>query len=304
MRRLRLAVIGLGRLGEACGRTILQAQDLELAGIVRRAGSLSQPPAAPFTEVPVAAGLDGLGPIDAALVCVPQAGALETIHDLLQHRVPAVGPGARDTETPPGVLEKLNQLAARHRVRAILDAGWDPGALEAFRTLFALLIPKGQTESRPRPGVSLHHTLTARAVAGVRDALCTELRSAEGRTQRYVYVELVPGADPERVTAAVQGEPLFLDEETLVFTVESVAALEEEGAGIVLERRGSAAASAHQLLLLEARFDRASLAAEVMVGAARSLPYVRPGAHLFSDLPLGMPRSVAASLSRRPGAPN
>jgi diaminopimelate dehydrogenase len=134
--------------------------------------------------------------------------------------------------------------------------------------------------------VSLHHTLTARAVAGVRDALCTELRTAEGKVQRYVYVELAPGADGERVADAVRSEPLFLDEETLVFPVESVAALEDEGRGVVVERRGTAGRTGHQMLLLEARFDRPSLAAQVMLAAARALPDLPAGAHALSEVPL------------------
>jgi diaminopimelate dehydrogenase len=152
----------------------------------------------------------------------------------------------------------------------------------------ALLVPKGHTETTDRPGISLHHTLSARAVAGVRDALCTELRSADGNTQRYVYVELAPGADRERVAEAIRSEPLFLEEETLVFPVESVAALEEEGRGIVLERRGTAGRTGHQMLLLEARFDAPSLAAQVMLAAARALPDLPPGARSLSEVPLSL----------------
>jgi diaminopimelate dehydrogenase len=42
-----------------------------------------------------------------------------------------------------------------------------------------------------------------------------------------------------------------------------------------------------QLLLLEARFDRAALVAQVMIAAARATPGLRPGAYSLSDLPLG-----------------
>jgi diaminopimelate dehydrogenase len=42
------------------------------------------------------------------------------------------------------------------------------------------------------------------------------------------------------VAATIKSEPLFLGEETLVFPVESIAALEGEGAGVVLQRDCSA----------------------------------------------------------------
>jgi diaminopimelate dehydrogenase len=281
-------VIGLGGLGCACGEAVLHASDLQLAGFVRRPESLDRPLPAGFRNVPAVSGIEALDAVDAALLCLPAERAAEAVHDLVQHGVPVVECAARPDEACRELRQKLHHLALRRHVPAILGAGWDPGALGLFRALFAVLIPKGHTEATTRPGVNLHHTLTARAVPGVRDALCTELRSADGMTRRYIYVELAPGADAESVAAAIRAEPLFLDEETLVLPIESIAALEEEGAGIVLERRGSAGGVAHQLLLLEARFDRRSLAAQVMTAAARALPGLRPGAYLLRDLPLGL----------------
>jgi diaminopimelate dehydrogenase len=238
----------------------------------------------------VASSVEGLAPIDAALVCLPAETAGECLHNVVQHHIPAVECSTRWSEMSHDVRKKLHQLAMRHQAPAILGAGWDPGALGLFRTVFALLIPNGRTEAKVRRGISLHHTLTAGAVEGVRDALCTERQSADGKTQRYVYVELEPGAEWERVAAAIRGEPLFLDAETLVFPVERIAALEEEGAGVVLQRRGSAGGANRQLLLLEARFGGPSLAAQVMVAAARALPNMRPGAYLLSDVPLSLLR--------------
>jgi diaminopimelate dehydrogenase len=209
-------------------------------------------------------------------------------HDLIQHGLPTVECAALDREVFGSHKERLDRLAQRQHVAAVLGAGWDPGALTLLRGLFALLVPKGHTDVTNRPGVSLHHTLTARSITGVRDALCTELRSAEGKLQRYVYVELAPDADGERVAEAIRGEPLFLDEETLVLPVESIAALEEEGRGVVLERRGTAGRTGHQMLLLEVRFDVPSLAAQVMIAAARALPNLPPGAHALSEVPLNL----------------
>jgi diaminopimelate dehydrogenase len=103
--------------------------------------------------------------------------------------------------------------------------------------------------------------------------------------QRYVYVELEPGADAEAATPAVQSDPLFLDEETLVIPVGSLAELEHEGHGIVLERLGLAAGDAHQRFLLEGRFDLFAVTAQIMIAAARALPLLRPGAHRLSDIP-------------------
>ena len=85
---------------------------------------------------------------------------------------------------------------------------------------------------------------------------------------------------------AIRADPLFLGDETLVFPVENIAALEQEGRGVLLERRGAPGRLGHQQLLLEARFDESVLTAHMMLAAARSLPQLKPGAHSLLDLPL------------------
>lgn len=58
-----------------------------------------------------------------------------------------------------------------------------PGTLSVLRSWFALVTP-GATETTHRPGASLHHTAMAQTVIGVKDALCIEVRGADGRLQR------------------------------------------------------------------------------------------------------------------------
>lgn len=176
---------------------------------------------------------------------MPTALALEAATDLLQHRIPIV-----EAATVPRATYQTSgssiEAALRHKVAAVVGAGWEPGMLSVFRGLFAVLCPKGHSDMRDRPGVSLHHTLAARSVLGViiRDALCTELPAGSGKIQRYVYVELKCGGDLPRVTQVIQTDLLFVDEETLVLPVDSVAALEDEGHGVVLERLGISAGKA------------------------------------------------------------
>jgi diaminopimelate dehydrogenase len=123
-------------------------------------------------------------------------------------------------------------------------------------------------------------------VAGVRDALATELPAAGGRRQRYLYLELEPGVALEEVEQTLMADPLFLEEETIIVPVESIAALEETGHGVLLERRGTAGAAPHRSLLLEGRYSEAELCATVMVAAARALPSFRRGARTLQELPL------------------
>jgi len=166
--------------------------------------------------------------------------------------------------------------------RAVLGAGWDPGVFTLLRHCFENLIPRGASALSRRPAVSLHHTTAAAAVRGVGGALACEYPDANGRTQRYVYVELAPGARLDAITAEISADPAFVGEDTRVFPVDSIAALEEEAQGILFERRGTARSGAHQTLFLEGRFDPATFAARVMLDAARRLPGLRVGGHRYS----------------------
>lgn len=287
MKPLRLAVIGLGRLGRACAEVILDAEDLALAGVVRRPASLALPLPNSLPNVTAVSHFTELDEVDAAIVCVPTEHALEAIVKLLQHRIPIVECATVHGDAFRTRKADIERMAKRHRAAAVLGAGWDPGALSLFRTLFALLTPKGHTKITDRPGHSLHHGLAVKAMPGVKDALCAEFPAGNGKIQRYVYVELREGADFEQVSQAIRSDPLFLDEESLVFPVESVALLEDAGRGVVMERRGESGRTGHQFLMLEARFDITALTSEIMVAAARALPRLRPGAHSLLDLPPG-----------------
>lgn len=288
MRPLRVAIVGFGRLGRACASAMSVDDQLVLAGIVRRAESIAADSLpSPFAAIPAVAHISEIKNVDAALVCVPLEQVQGAVHDLLQHGIPIVECAKFEGEALLDHKHAIAHMASRFEIPAIIGAGWNPGAMSLFRHLFALLTPKGHTEISYRPGSSLHHTTVARALGGVKDALCTEVRSAGGQRQRYVYVELKKGAKFEDVEAAVRSDPLFLGEETLIFPVESIATLEDEGHGVLMERHGSAGTVAHQHLLLEARFSEPALCAQCMLAAVRALPSCRAGGYSLFDLPPG-----------------
>jgi diaminopimelate dehydrogenase len=285
--RLHLAIIGFGGMGRTCAQAIVKDDRFVLAGIVRRAEHVAVSLPAPFAQVPVVTHIGELSRVDAALICVPTDQVLAVAHDLLQRRIPIVECAALHGEDFQVHKHEIDRMAKLYKMAAVVGAGWDPGALSMFRSLFALLTPKGHTDTTRRPGVSLHHTTVARTIPGVKEALSAELRDTSGRLQHYVYVELAESADFETVERAIHNDPLFVGVETLVFPVESVAKLEEEGHGILLERRGTASGIEHQLFLLEARFSETALAAQVMITATQALSSYRGRACSLQDIPLG-----------------
>ena len=283
MRKKRLAIVGLGNLGRKCVEAISSDQMTELAGVVRRPESAP----ASWLRAPAVTHVSELVEVDAALVCVPLDTALGTATALLQGRIPVVECARLHGEAFLAHKSEIHRVALHHKTPAVVGAGCDPGVLSLFRSQFALLSPRGHTDTTLHTGASLHHTLAASNVKGVKKALATELQSHEGTVQRYVYVELEASADPAAVEDALVNDPLFLDEETLVFPVPSVDALEETDRGILLERHAAAGEPGHGSFLLEARYDEAGLAARMMVAAAHALPSLHAGAHTLLDLPPG-----------------
>lgn len=281
MKKTRLAIVGLGNLGRQCSEAVLADPTAVLAGVVRR------PESAPASglKAPAVTHISELGEVDAALVCVPPDAVMGVAKALLQSRIPMVECARLHGEAFLAHKSEIHRAALHHRVPAVVGAGCDPGVLSLFRSQFALLAPGGHTETSRHTRSSLHHTLAATGIKGVRSALATERRAMDGALQRYVYVELEPSADADEVEAAIVNDPLFLDEQTLVFAVPSVAALEEADHGVMLERHAAPGETSHAAFLLEARYDEAGLAARVMLAAARALPFLQAGVYSLLDLP-------------------
>jgi len=281
----QVAVIGFGRLGRACAAALRNDEHCRLAGVVRRPQAVAAGLPPEFGQVPVVSHISELKQVDVALVCVPTEQARGVAHDLLQHRIAVVDCVDLHGDDMRRHKASLDKVAVHHHCSAVVGAGWDPGALSLFRELFALLTPKGHTDLRHRSGVQLHHTTLAGDIPGVRDLVAMQQPGPGGVLQRYVYVELADGADAAQVETAIKGDPLWAGEQVLVFPVDSVAALEDEDHGVVIERRGTAAGVDHQLLLLEARFSEAALSAQVMLAAARLLPAQQHRALSLFDIP-------------------
>ncbi|WP_027157984.1 saccharopine dehydrogenase family protein [Methylobacter luteus] len=292
MKKMRLAIIGLGRLGRKCVEAISADQTTALAGIVQRTDESPDP----GVDVPVVTHISELKNVDAALICVPPDAVLGVAQGLLQSRIPIVECARLHGEPFFRNKSEIHRVALHHKVPAIVGAGCDPGVLSLFRGYFAMLAPHGHTETTLHAGASLHHSLAAEGIKGVRKALATELKPIGGIVQRYVYVELEASADAAEVERIIVNDPLFLDEQTLVFPVPSIDTLEETNRGVVLERHGKPGEAGHASFLLEARFDETGLAARMMLVAAQSLATLHAGAYSLSDLPLsalwGQPGAV------------
>lgn len=284
MKRTRLAIVGFGALGQACAQLAATEASVQVAGFVRRT-SHAAPRPRPFDRMPAVAHVSELGRVDVALVCVPAKDLGAVAHDLLQREVPVVECAELHGAEFDAHAEAMRRIAAHHRVHAIVGAGWDPGALSLMRALFAASIPKGGTEVYDNAYLHAHHTTLEQSIPGVRRALATELRTSDGRVQRYVYFEPEAGADPKAVEARIREDSAAPASETLVFPLDASSAQHEAVRALVLRRHGTVSGT-HQFMLLEARIDAVKLAAQMMLTAALALPSLERRCYTIFELPL------------------
>jgi diaminopimelate dehydrogenase len=270
-----VAIVGFGRLGSACARAAAASDIARIVGVVRRSDSPArlEPP---FTHLPVASHLRDLERADVVLACVPPPVATGIGREVLQLAMPLVECARLEGPARDAHHAALEAVARHHRVACIMGAGWDPGMLPVLRRAFEILIPEGRTIVTAHPATGLHHTEAVARMYEVVGALATESRDAEGHMRRYVYAQLAKGTDPQTVRRSREADPLFAGEETLLFPVADIAALEEEeGHGLVLERRGTARSGALAPLGLATDFAVLAAALAFMVAiAARIYPNI------------------------------
>ena len=152
---MKLAIIGFGRLGRACGEAIAASEDLAVAGLVRRPESLNRPLPEALRDAAVVPHASELGSFDAALICLLTAVALAAAKDLLQHRIPIVEAAIVPSAAYQSYKRELDRAALGHKVAAVLGAGWAPGMLSVFRGLFAVLCPRGHSRDAGSAGREL-----------------------------------------------------------------------------------------------------------------------------------------------------
>ena len=129
---LRLAVVGVGRVGRACAELVTLSHDLRLAAIVRRPASVGGKLSETFRSVPVTTHIGQARDVDAALICIPTNAVMEAASQILQHGIPIVDCITLHGDALHAHREAIHKSARRHGVPAIVGAGWDPGALSVF----------------------------------------------------------------------------------------------------------------------------------------------------------------------------
>lgn len=281
----RVAIVGYGNIGRYSLQAIESAPDMELAGVVRRASSLGAGLPKELTGVPVAGSVAELGRVDVAILAVPTLSIAEHARDILAQGINTV-----DSFDIHGELvqlrRELNEVAKQNNCVAIVSAGWDPGTDSIIRSMLEFMAPRGLTYTNFGPGMSMGHSVAARAIEGVKNALSMTIPLGTSVHRRMVYVELEEGADFKQIEQAILNNSYFVNDETHVINVPDVSQLMDMGHGVSIERKAVSGKTQNQLFKYEMRVNNPALTSQVLVASARASLRQKPGAYTMVEVPV------------------
>ena len=155
MEKIRIGIVGLGNLGNACRDQVEKREEFELVGIFSRRAVKGTVPLDDIEKYKMDVLLICVGSKEDAPVLVPKlARHFNTVDSYDTH--------AKLTEyikniKPSGI--------------SIVATGWDPGLMSVIRMYFEASITEGPTQSFWGPGVSLGHSNAIKQIDGVTDAI-------------------------------------------------------------------------------------------------------------------------------------
>jgi diaminopimelate dehydrogenase len=275
--------VGYGNIGKFAVQAVQASPDFELAGVVRRDAGGSKPPE--LTGVAVAADISALGKVDAALLCTPTRSVLDQAARYLKLGINTVD--SYDIHTSFLQLrDQLLPIAREHNAVSIISAGWDPGSDSVIRALLEACAPKGLTYTNFGPGMSMGHTVAAKSIAGVANALSMTIPLGTGIHRRVVYVQLADGADFGAVSAAIKADAYFSHDETHVIAVPHVDDLIDVGHGVNLVRKGVSGQTGNQLFEFNMKINNPALTSQIMLACARATFRQKPGVYTMPEIPV------------------
>lgn len=279
---IKIAIVGYGNIGRFAVEAAQAADDIELAGVVRRAGSVSKQEKE-LDGIKVVSDINELGEIDVAVICGPSRSCPDIAEPLLRRGISTVDSFDIHTQVWD-TLMRLDAAAKAGGAAAIISAGWDPGSDSVIRTLLQAMAPKGITYTNFGPGMSMGHSVVARSKEGVKNALSMTIPTGTGIHRRMVYVELENGATLEQVTAAIKSDDYFAHDETHVIAVDSVDAVKDMGHGVLLERKGVSGKTQNQNFSFSMSINNPALTSQVLISCARAVVKQQPGAYTLPEI--------------------
>ena len=249
--KTKVAIIGYGNIGRAVEQALQVADDMELVGIYHHNDDMNAVQA------------------DVAVLCTPTREVPAFAEKLLARGICTVDSFDIHTQIVE-LRRRLMPQTKEHKAVSIIAAGWDPGSDSMVRALLQAIAPKGLTYTNFGPGRSMGHTVAAKAIAGVKDALSMTIPLGSGVHRRMVYVVLEDGADFATVEKNLLADDYFAHDETHVVQVNSIDELNNVAHGVNLVCSGVSGTTHNQRFEFNMEINNPALTGQVLVACARA----------------------------------
>jgi len=299
LEKIRAAVAGYGNVAREAANAVRSSPDMEMAGIVIR-----DPDKVEKTEkesgLPVVLDPEMLGKVDVAILAIASRAIPEVAPVYLEQGICTVDCYDIHGDPMMELRHSLNTSALKGGSAALVGAGWDPGTDSLFRGIFEIITPRGITYTDFGPGVSMGHTVAVKTIPGVKNAVSITLPAGQGKHRRTVYVEVADGHSIDTISRTILEDHYFCHDETSIEAVDNVEQLIDLGHGVHMERKGAAASSFNQRMLLEMSVMNPCATAQIMCSVARGIVRQKPGCYTMLEIPVAdcLPGNRESNLKR------
>jgi len=281
---IKTAIVGFGNIGKCVYEALKTAPDMEFKCIVKRSGTDIPESLKNIWEADIK-NIRVRGDIDVAILCAPSLSCPDIAETLLNMGICTVD--SYDVHTNIWELKcRLDEAAKKSGKAGIISAGWDPGSDSVIRAMMEAMVPRGITYTNFGPGMSMGHTVAAKAIEGVENALSMTMPAGAGVHKRMVYVQLKSGACKEKVTQSIKSDSYFCHDETYVIQVNDISEILDMGHGVHITRKGVSGITHNQNLEYSMSINNPALTAQILVNSARAVTKQAPGCYTLIEIPL------------------
>lgn len=282
---IKTAIVGFGNVGKCVYDAIINAPDMELCCIVKPSGISGIPENLKNIVETDIKNINAHGETDAAILTSPTRLCPDISETLLEMGICTVD--SYDIHTNIWELKcRLDKTAKKAGKSCIIAAGWDPGSDSVIRAVMESVAPNGLTYTNFGPGMSMGHSVAAKTVEGVENALSVTIPAGAGVHKRMVYVLLKQNASIEKVTQLIKSDSYFSHDETHIIQVNDINELLDMGHGVYINRKGVAGNTHNQLMEYSHKINGPAVTGQILVNSARAVVKQSPGCYTLIEIPV------------------
>lgn len=282
MKKLKLVIVGFGNIGHYAYESVKTEKDMELIGVIETALNMPDD----VEGVPIVSDVGALEKPDVAMMCVPSRLVKKIVPLYLERGICTVDPYDIHGETMLELRKEFDEIAKGNNVASIIAAGWDPGSDSMIRGIMKMIVPRGITHTNFGPGMSMGHSVVAKSLEDVEDAVSLTIPIGTGLHRRLVYVKLEPEADFEKVEAQIKTDNYFKNDETYVYAIDDIEDVKDMGHGVHIEHKGKSGITHNQRIDYFHHINNPAVTAQVLTSAARAVTKQKPGCYTLLEVPI------------------